>query len=551
MNRSIVFILILYVLSFLGSLVLHAPLLPEADMYNGLLLFVSRWSFGDVSLLWAQHNEHRILLSRVLFLINEFIFGGGSAFLVASNLLILMGIGLLFWRMFLGLHRNMGISSLTRERRVLALLSLLLLIFSWLQKENLLWGFQSQFLLVYLVPGISFYCFALYLESGLRRDFVKSIVSGAMSLGTMINGVLALPVLVFIALLGRQKKWEIGLLTFSALLSVFAYFYSFSRVTPHEYKGELGLEYVLGVLQFYLVIVGRPFWALVSDDASSLVIATVVGALVTSLSIYVGVCLWRSRANNRFALPYLGYILFLVASIGSIAVGRSHFGLATACTPRYLTPALLYWSVTFLALIAIVSPIQIKLRRSAYVGGVIIFALFFIYNLSIPFKDGKRYGRSGFLIDHSNDYFAALAMTHGIHDEIILRRYFPSAAWLLENAHDLFFSKAHWPFINQFTSGIQFAPSIDFSFFRRMFMEKVDPDLIVHENWQKFLIPWTLEDPACDQIYEIRNNAGEVFSTFVCAQRKFHGYRKSSVDWININEFNVFVRPLIVGSGVF
>ena len=48
--------------------ILNFSYLPFWDMWDGLYTFYLKIIDGDYSVLWSQHNEHRIFLSRILFL---------------------------------------------------------------------------------------------------------------------------------------------------------------------------------------------------------------------------------------------------------------------------------------------------------------------------------------------------------------------------------------------------------------------------------------------------------------------------------------------------
>ena len=53
-------------LAMIGGVRRYSPI-PFGDMWNGTLGFFVRIQDGDYSAWWAQHNEHRIVLARILF----------------------------------------------------------------------------------------------------------------------------------------------------------------------------------------------------------------------------------------------------------------------------------------------------------------------------------------------------------------------------------------------------------------------------------------------------------------------------------------------------
>ena len=86
-------------LAIIGGFRFYSPI-PFMDMWNGYLDFYLRTLNGDTSVWWAQHNEHRIFLSRILYWLDIKYFQGLSYFLTAANYLILGFIALFFYKIF-------------------------------------------------------------------------------------------------------------------------------------------------------------------------------------------------------------------------------------------------------------------------------------------------------------------------------------------------------------------------------------------------------------------------------------------------------------------
>ena len=83
-------------LAIIGGYEAYSPV-PMGDMWNGTLGFYVNASHGDWSSWWAQHNEHRILLSRILFWMEEAWFSGKGLFLLVTNYLLVAGVAILFF----------------------------------------------------------------------------------------------------------------------------------------------------------------------------------------------------------------------------------------------------------------------------------------------------------------------------------------------------------------------------------------------------------------------------------------------------------------------
>lgn len=96
-------------LAIIGGYEAYSPV-PMGDMWNGTLGFYVNASHGDWSSWWAQHNEHRILLSRILFWMEEAWFSGKGLFLLVTNYLLVAGVAILFFFIWRERSRGWGAS---------------------------------------------------------------------------------------------------------------------------------------------------------------------------------------------------------------------------------------------------------------------------------------------------------------------------------------------------------------------------------------------------------------------------------------------------------
>ena len=129
---------------------------PYWDMWDASYKFYIDLKAGQINEIWRQHNEHRIVLSKLLFWVDYEFFGGKSAFLIFINYLLLsLGVfTLIQYTKRLAGKPNWDKSTLTY------MFFLTGWIFTWVQHENIVWGFQSQFFLSVLLPLIAFFFLA-------------------------------------------------------------------------------------------------------------------------------------------------------------------------------------------------------------------------------------------------------------------------------------------------------------------------------------------------------------------------------------------------------
>ena len=98
MTKTLQHTYILFVFSFLaiifislaiyGGIQLYSPI-PFYDMWDAYLNFYVQVNQGDIAYWWSQHNEHRIVLSRILFWIDIRFFQGRIWFLIVINYLLI------------------------------------------------------------------------------------------------------------------------------------------------------------------------------------------------------------------------------------------------------------------------------------------------------------------------------------------------------------------------------------------------------------------------------------------------------------------------------
>lgn len=134
--------------SIYGGYHFFSPI-PYGDQWDGELGFYKDLIDGNYAVFWAQHMEHRIVFSRVLFWLDIVLFGGRNVFTIVANYVLLFAVALVLWREYRSgrkeLHPPLLVGGL--------ILGFLLL---WVQAENIKWGFQSQCIAVYLFALMAF-----------------------------------------------------------------------------------------------------------------------------------------------------------------------------------------------------------------------------------------------------------------------------------------------------------------------------------------------------------------------------------------------------------
>lgn len=323
---------ILFVVStILGAVRWFSPV-PFWDMWEHTVSFYTDVLDGRWSAFLDQANEHRILLSYALFWLDYRLFGGMSGFLVAVNLFLM---GVLWLCLCLAARSLIG-----DQRRLFVLCCALLAMpcFSWLQSENINWGFQSQFYLAYLLPLASLLCMATWVETTQAGRFVWAVLFAVLSALSMANGLLALPLLGVMLALGGRCTWRRMLCIIVVTIATFAAWdYHYSAV-PHQSAP------LKRTVEFVLIFLGSPFGLIFH----SLLVAMLAGTIVIGACAFLAVQWLRGRARHPFYLALILFMAYVGAAGAAAGIGRSAYGLDTAISSRYETPILLLYSVILL-----------------------------------------------------------------------------------------------------------------------------------------------------------------------------------------------------------
>jgi hypothetical protein len=338
---------VLLALFFLGSTVLGAyrsfSPVPLFDSWVGMVGFYLK-SFDDPSAWWVQHNEHRILFSKLLFWLDMRYFDGSNGLLVPVNILLLLSI----WGL-LCVHANRLLAGSSAAERLVVCALLAMPCLSWIQTQNIISGFQSMFILVFLVPLLAFYCYARALEApdhASRWRFL-SLALGVASIQCMANGIFVLPVLAAMSWFGERSPRRVLVILFWAAVSAFLFLAGYRR-SPAGFMGTaILLEQPWQVVKFAFAYLGNPFNILFQRDE----VPVVGGGIAVALAIYMFLArsVYRSQPYALALFAYLGYVF---ASAGMTAAGRTLFGMSFAGISRYQTPALTVWAVLLILLLA-------------------------------------------------------------------------------------------------------------------------------------------------------------------------------------------------------
>jgi len=379
-----------------------------AFMLKTLLPFWSSFPFGDhwesvrmyskfdqegfqFSEIWKQHNEHRIIPSKLLFTVDYYFFSGRQTFLYVCNYALSLTVFLLLTkhlnRSYLMTEFRAGAEIDDSKNRKTVDLMLWFSVSAFLawhsaQALNLNWAFQSQFFLapLFLLIALSF---ALHRPPSWKTILWLSLFSfcGMIS---MSNGLIT-PLILLLAMwsLKYRSVYLLGFLVAAASFYLLYFLgYEFRSAVPDS-ETKTGIFDVFGFLVGFLTSIS------LSIDASwPLRYAIVFISVIPLIVVLIRIMSKRPVPHYVFIATFCA--LFCGLSAGMTAVGRASIGQDAALTYRYLTISFIYWTSVILVGVYFLSTFKSlqKLTQTRSVQTYAILTCFGILSLvlaqSIP-----------------------------------------------------------------------------------------------------------------------------------------------------------------------
>ena len=293
---------------------------------------------GEMSareLLFSQHNEHRILVPRLVFFADEALFSGQGRLSLCAIFAVQ------------ALHAGLFALLILQARppwpgRWALAAVVLAMMFSLRQAENFTYGFQVQFVGVFAGASLCFVLFGLTVARARAGraawpPLVGCFAAVLATTLTMANGLAAAFILVPLALLARLRPW-VGIAAAAwAVTLALVYFDGYEPVAHHSHPSE-SLRHPLALLAYVAAYLGS-LWT--SGEIAVAVSLGAVGILATLVAVLRAA---RQPATPPAALALVGVMLFVGAAAAVTASGRLGFGIGQALSSRYATGSAAFWA---------------------------------------------------------------------------------------------------------------------------------------------------------------------------------------------------------------
>lgn len=315
----------------------HTNEVPLLDHWDIILGWAAGTGGFDARQLWAPHNEHRIVVPRLFYLMDLTIGQGRMSLLFLSILLLHLATAGI-WTAF---ARTLG--DLSRSATVALFGLALLCSFSIGQIETFLWAFQVCFSLLVFFSTLSLGSFGMHCRavsrssSARQRAWLCACIAAALLASlTLASGIALWPVLIVASVTLRLPRSTVIWLTLTGLVVIGVYLYELRSPSP-----GMSLAEVVGrgvpLAKYVLLYLGAPAAAVGQTFGFS---AGLVGLAAAGLVV---VATLRRRWASDLGVLVATCVGFWIACATLTALGRVSLGVDQALSSRYQTFVLQFW----------------------------------------------------------------------------------------------------------------------------------------------------------------------------------------------------------------
>jgi hypothetical protein len=320
--------------------VTYAVNIPYWDDYDAVLVFLTNFINAEsilekISLIFSQHNEHRIVFDKLIFLISYYVFGSvnfewltivGNSSLIILLLVILMA--------FL---QNKPVS-------ILYFIPVAYLLFHPLFFENSNWAMAS--LQNFYVLSFSF--ISLYLlAKPTTNAFITACIFACIATFTSGNGMFVFLVGIFSLVVQKRFTPHLIIWLILTFFAISLYFYGYVRPGHHPDIFLTVKQHPGIVISYYLLFVSSMFKVFSQLGQGGYII---LGSVITLLFIYLTFTQYFKKN-----LAVFSFLLFLFSSAAAASLSRAGLGLEGAIASRYTINSALIVILLYISFIELFS----------------------------------------------------------------------------------------------------------------------------------------------------------------------------------------------------
>jgi hypothetical protein len=272
-----------------------------------------------LGLIYAQHNEHRITTTKIIYLLDYWLFD-------ELNFRRLILIGNLF---HLGTFYIFIKHEPQIDQRFYLFIFTACMIFQFGSAESMFWSMAA--ISNYLVLMLALLTLSL-LSKNILRYYILAIIFSVLTVFTQGNGIL-IPLIAVAYLISQNRYRDSLIMAMIALIAILTYFHEY-RV-PAAHSNPINAIHDLGkILVFAVSFTGSAFgvggynYPVLTNF--SLITTLTVGALIWTITFYG---FYKNIYSNGNIFIWFNLFVILTAII--TGVSRINFGLSQSMVSRY------------------------------------------------------------------------------------------------------------------------------------------------------------------------------------------------------------------------
>jgi hypothetical protein len=322
---------------------INIPHWDDLAVRNSLADFLTTDSFfNKIKILFAQHNEHRIFLTRIFALIIYALKGTlDLKMLMLLGNLGLAGILFIFYRFS---QRN--------ALELLALVPIAYLIFNTALYENVFWGMASvQNFWVVFLAFVSLYLLIFSFGKPTKTYFYLAIAISFLGVFTSSNGILT-PIIGTIVLLFQKRYRKLTIWGVASVLFLFIYFFQYQSSPDKAAKVDFSSPSLL--FKGILAVIGNAIDVSFIAPNKHLDLSMATGVILLIIVVWFSFQVLFKKYNitqRNNDLFLLSCLVFLGVTCLGIAIGRISYGIEVLLTSKYKINSVLILCICYLIIL--------------------------------------------------------------------------------------------------------------------------------------------------------------------------------------------------------
>lgn len=311
---------------------------------------LDRGQYG-INDLWRQHNEHRLLFPRLVMITDAYI----THWNVRYEMAITFVFAILCLTILYLVLRKQNILRLSGWLFFLVMFAISVMLFSFNQAENWLWGWQLQWTLTCL--GVLVAIWALSREQLKNYHYLVAIAAATVATYSLGSGqfIWVIGLFLLYAFGHKLRYWFLA-----ATPVLISYYYSYSKVgsplTPHDI-----IVRPAAPIKYFFAYIGRPL----TENIYYAFFLGVLGIVVFIICLVLAYRANTGSLRNKLQIIAVPVALssFAFLSGAATTLSRTNFGIGQALSSRYITVSTYFWIAL---LIAFITALYTNTKKSAF-----------------------------------------------------------------------------------------------------------------------------------------------------------------------------------------